>query len=196
MADSHTRISTNSHKLFIVSGGLFVVDGDFYYAVFFVFEDAVGFRNAAEGEAVGDEWGGVYLSLLNKAEHLLAVATIHATCLEGEVLAVHLWQGQHLRFVIESHHGDCGVWSGAAPCQLECIPGASHLQHAVGTAVVAVLAHKLLALIGCREQNFGIMCAHKLPSLLRRFAHDDALWLLEHDAQQGTDARGTSPYDE
>ena len=62
--------------------------------------------------------------------------------------------------------------------------------------MVAVLAHKLLALIGCREQNFGIMCAHKLPSLLRRFAHDDALWLLEHDAQQGTDARGTSPYDE
>ena len=63
---------------------VFVVDGDFYYAVFFVFEDAVGFLNAAEGEAVGDEWGGVDFALLDEAKHFLAVATVNAACLEGE----------------------------------------------------------------------------------------------------------------
>ena len=90
MADSHTRISTNSHKLFIVSGGLFVVDGDFYYAVFFVFEDAVGFLNLTQRKTMRDEWSGVNLSCFNKAKNFLAIASIHATSLEGDVLAVHV----------------------------------------------------------------------------------------------------------
>ena len=57
-------------------------------------------------------------------------------------------------------------------------------------------AHKLLALGRCGEQHIGVMLAHEAPALVRPFAHDDALKLLEHDAQQGTDARWTSPYDE
>ena len=151
MADSHTRISTNSHELFIVSGWLFVVDGDFYYAVFFVFEDAVGFLNVAEGEAVGDEWGGVDFALLDEAKHFLAVATVNAASLEGEVLAIHVGQGEHLWLVVEGYDGDDGVGACALPCQLESGGSASHFKHTVGTAMVAVALHEVHTFVGRGE---------------------------------------------
>ena len=196
MADSHTRISTNSHELFIVSGGLFVVDGDFYYAVFLVFEDVVGFLNAAEGEAVGDEWGGVDFALLDEAKHFLAVATVNAARLEGEVLAIHVGQGEHLWLVVEGHDGDDGVGACALPCQLESGGSASHFKHTVGTAMVAVALHEVHTFIGRGEQHIGVVIFHKSAALFRLLAHDDALGLLQHGAQQRADAGGACTDDE
>ena len=196
MADSHTRISTNSHELFIVSGGLFVVDGDFYYAVFFVFEDAVGFLDAAEGEAVGDEWGGVDFALLDEAKHFLAVAAVNAASLEGEVLAIHVGQGEHLWLVVEGYDGDDGVGACALPSQAERVLGSSHFQHAVGSAMVAVISYKLLALVGSGEHHLRIMLLYEAAALLRRFADDDALGLFQHGAEQGADARRSGSDDE
>ena len=70
----------------------------------FVLEDAVGFLDFAQREAVRDEGSGVDLADFNQTKHLLAVATIHTTGLEGEVLAIHIGQGKDLRLVVKGHY--------------------------------------------------------------------------------------------
>ena len=54
----------------------------------FVLEYTIGFFNLAQGVATPDEWSSVYLALLNQAKEFLAIATVHTTGLEGEVLAI------------------------------------------------------------------------------------------------------------
>ena len=72
----------------------------------------------------------------------------------------------------------------------------SHLQYPVGTSVVAVFHHKLLTLFRCRYHHFRIMSLYECLSLFRLFAHDDALWLFQHHAQQCADACRTGTDDE
>lgn len=91
------------------------MNGYFYDSVFLVFEDSVRFFYSAEWKTMCDEWGSVYLSLLYKMKHFFAVASVYTTGLEGEVLAVHIWQRQYLGFVIKCYYCDYGV--GRAHCQ-------------------------------------------------------------------------------
>ena len=63
-----------------------------------------------------DEWRGVNLSLLNQAKHFLAIASVHTTGLEGEVLAIHIGQRKHLGLVIKSHHRYNSIRAGTLPC--------------------------------------------------------------------------------
>ena len=70
---------------------LLIVDGYFDDMVLLVFEDAVCFFDLRERETVGDERSGVYLALFDELEYLVAVTSVYATGLEGEVFAVHLW---------------------------------------------------------------------------------------------------------
>ena len=51
-----------------------------------------------------DEWSGVYPTLLYQAKNLLAVTTVHATGLEGQVLSIHVWQRQDLWLVIKGNY--------------------------------------------------------------------------------------------
>ena len=86
---------------------------------------------------MGDKWGSVYLTLLDEAQHFLTVAAIHATSLECKVLAVHIWQWKHLRFVVESHDGDNGIRTCALPSQLERAIASCHFQHSISATIVA-----------------------------------------------------------
>ena len=70
------------------------------HAILFILKDTVSLFDLVKRETMGDKWGGVYLTLLDEAEHFLTVAAIHATSLECKVLAVHIWQGQELGFVV------------------------------------------------------------------------------------------------
>ena len=63
-------------------------------------KDFVGFSNLCQRETVGDEWCGVNLALLDELQDLFTVTAIHTSCLESEVLAVHLRQRQQLWFII------------------------------------------------------------------------------------------------
>ena len=54
-----------------------------------ILKDTIGFFYLTQWEAVRNEWSGVNLSLLNQAEDFLAIASVHTTSLEGEVLTIH-----------------------------------------------------------------------------------------------------------
>ena len=171
---------------------LFIVYGYLDYSVLLVLEYAVSLLYSAEWEAVGDERRGVYLALLDKTEHLFAVATVHATRLERKVLAVHVGQGQCLCLVVQGND----VGACALPSQAERVLSSCHFQHTVGSAIVAILSDKLLALVGSGEQHLRIMLPYEAAALLRRFADDDALGLFQHGAEQGADARRSGSDDE
>ena len=51
-----------------------------YHPIQLILKDAIGFLNLAQWKTMRDEWGGVNLSLLNKAKDFLAIATIHTAC--------------------------------------------------------------------------------------------------------------------
>ena len=148
------------------------------HSVQFVFEDAVGFLDFAQWEAVRDEGSGVNLSGFNKAKDFLAVAAIYAACLEGEVLAIHVGQGKDLRLVVKGNHGYNSIGAGTLPGQAEGVVSSSHFEHAVGSAVVAMLQDKLLAIFGRGEQHIGVMLLHETTSFFGLFTNDDALRLL------------------
>ena len=63
-------------------------------------KEFVGFSNLCQRETVGDERCGVYLALLDELQDLFTVTAIHTSCLESEVLALHLWEWKHLSFII------------------------------------------------------------------------------------------------
>ena len=88
---------------------------------------------------MGDERCGVYPTLFYEAEDLLTIATIHATGLEGEVLAVHIGQRKNLRLVVKSHYGNDGIRTGSLPCEAEGVIGSGHLKYSVGSSMIAVL---------------------------------------------------------
>ena len=79
---------------------LFIVNGDFNYSVFFVLEYSIRLVYTAQREAMCDEWSSVNLALLYELQHLLAVASVYASCLERKVLAIHVGQWQDLRLVV------------------------------------------------------------------------------------------------
>ena len=111
-----------------------------------------------------DEWSGVNLSRFNQAKDFLAIASIHATGLEGEILAIHVWQRKNLRLVIKGYNGNYGIRTGTLPRQAEGIVGSSHLEHSIGSSVVAMFQYKLITFFRSSEQYIGIMFLHKPSS--------------------------------
>ena len=71
--------------------------------------------------AVGNQRGGIDLAGFNERKDFGAVAAVDAAGFEGQVFAIHIWQRQGLGFVVESHHGDNGIGSGAFPGQASAI---------------------------------------------------------------------------
>ena len=62
-----------------------------------------------------DQRLGIELALGNKLQRFLAIATVNAAGLEGQVLAVHIRQRQGLRLVVKSHHRDDRIRTSAPP---------------------------------------------------------------------------------
>ena len=168
---------------------LSALDGNLYHAVLAVFEQPIGFVDAFEREAVGDQWRCVDKALLYKMQYLGAVAAVDAARFEREVFAVHIWQRQHLRTVVQSHYGDNGIRAGTLPCKTERIVGTGNLDDTIGAAVVAVTTDKIDALFWRGYQNGRVVVTHELRPQRRLLAYDDTLRLLQHYAQQSAYSR-------
>lgn len=148
------------------------------HAILFILKDTVSLFDLVKRETMGDKWGSVYLTLLDEAEHFLTVAAIHATSLECKVLAVHIWQWKHLRFVVESHDGDNGIRTCALPSQLERAIASCHFQHSISATIVAVGFDKVETSLRGSKQNVRIMLTYKGAALIRFLTYYDAFGLL------------------
>ena len=104
-----------------------------------------------------DKRGGVYLAFLDELKYLFAVTAVHTSSLEGEVLAVHLRQWQHLWLVVEGYDRYDGIWTSTLPSQLECVFSTCHLQHPVSSSMVAVLHDNVRAFLWCCQQDIRIV---------------------------------------
>ncbi len=128
---------------------------------------------------------GINFASFNQAQNLRTVAAIHATGFENKILAVHIGQRQALRFIVERHNRYDSIRTRAFPRQLEGIATAGNLQNNIRTAMVGMLLNKRFALLRLAKQYIGIMLADKLRSGSILLADDNALRLLQHNAQQG-----------
>ena len=124
----------------------------------------VGFCYPLQWETVRDERCGVYLALLDELQDFLAVTSIHTSRLESEILAVHLWQRQHLWLVIKGNNCHYCIGTGTLPSQLEWGLSTCHFQHSVCTSMVAVLHDEVGAFLWCRQQNIGVMRFNESPT--------------------------------
>ena len=113
----------------------------------------VGFSNLCQRETVRDERCGVNLTLLDELQDLFTVTAIHTSCLEGEVLAVHLWEWKHLSFIIEGNYRNYGIWTSTLPSELECVVCSSYFKNSVSTTIDTVFDNELLALFGSSQKN-------------------------------------------
>ena len=143
-----------------------------------------------------DKRRGVYLAFFDQTEYLGAIAPVHATGLEGQVFSVHIGQGKHLGAVVESHHGDDGIGACTLPRQTEGVVGSCHLEHDVGSAMIATPQHNLPAILRLHHLYVRIMFTHKAYSFRRFLANNDAAGVLEHHAKQGADSGRAGADDE
>ena len=95
-----------------------------------------------------------------------------------------------MRFVIQRHHRYHGIGPCAAPCQRKGVFGPCHLQHHISAAMVAVGQHKGFAFFGPANQHLRVVLPHKRGARGVLLAHDQALRVFQHGAQQRADARG------
>ena len=112
------------------------MDGGFDDAVVAVGEEVVGFLDAAEWVAMGNQIGCVNLAFGNQLHDFVAVAGIDAAGLERQVLAIHPRQGQYLSLLIERHNRYNGIGTGATPCKFKRILGSRNLNHTVGATAL------------------------------------------------------------
>ncbi len=143
-----------------------------------------------------DERSGVNLSCFNKAKHLLAIASIHATRFEREVLAIHIGQRKHLRLVVEGYHGNDGIRTSTLPRQTEGVVGTSHFEYSIGSTMVAIPENKILTFFRSSEQYIGIMLAYKCLSFFRLLSYNDTFGLMKHSAEQSADSRRSRSYNQ
>ena len=102
-----------------------------------------------------DKWLGIELALSNEFQRFLAIATVNAAGLEGQILAVHIGQRQSLCLIVKRHHRDDGIRARALPRKLEGVLCSGNLKHHVCTAVIAVLANKIKAFFGVTVSTSG-----------------------------------------
>ena len=65
-------------------------NGHLNHPIKLILKDARRFLNLAQRNTMRDVRSGINLTLLNQAKHFLAIATVHPTGLEGEVLTIHV----------------------------------------------------------------------------------------------------------
>ena len=127
--------------------------GHFDDSISLLLKEFIGFSYPLQRKTVGDERCGVNLSLLDELQDLFTVTAIHTSCLESEVLAVHLRQRQHLRLIIKGYNGYDSIRTSTLPSELECVVCSSNFKNSVRTAMIAVLDNELMALFGSSQKN-------------------------------------------
>ena len=88
-----------------------------YHPVQLILEQVIRLGDVGEFVAVRNQWRGVNLACLNQAQNLGAIAAVHAARFEGQILAVHLGQWQHLRLIVERHNRHNRIRASALPRQ-------------------------------------------------------------------------------
>ena len=159
------------------------------HTIQFVLKQMVRPGDICEFVAMRNQWRGVNLARLDKAQNLRTIAAVHAARFEDQILAVHLGQRQHLRLIVQRHNRHNRIRASALPRQAEGILRTRNLQHNISTSTLAFLAHCGDAIL--RRNNFHarIVFAYKTGSFRRFLTHDDMLRLLQHHAQQRADSR-------
>ena len=71
--------------------------------------------DVGEFVAVSNQWRGVNLTRLDEAQNLRTIAAIYAARFEGQILAVHFGQRQHLRLIVERHNRHNRIWASEVP---------------------------------------------------------------------------------
>ena len=92
-----------------------------------------------------DQRLGIELALGNKLQRFLAVATVHAASLEGQIFAVHIGQRQSLCLVVKRHHRDNRIRTSALPRELKGALCSGNLKHHIRTVMIAVLTNEIKA---------------------------------------------------
>ena len=103
-----------------------------------VLKQLISYGDVRQGIGVGDEGGGVQPACGDEVQDLPAAAAVHTPGLEGQVLAVHIGQGENLRPVVQGHHRYHGVGPGALPGGGEGIPPSGRLEDHIRAAMGAV----------------------------------------------------------
>ena len=77
--------------------------------------------DVGEFVAVRNQWRRVNLTRLDEAQNLCTIAAVHATRFEGQILALHLREGQYLRLIVQCHNRHNRIRASALPRQAEGI---------------------------------------------------------------------------
>ena len=164
-------------------------NGHLNHAVQFILEQVVRLLNVGEFVAMSNQWRGVNLARLDEAQNLRAIAAVHAARLEGQILAVHIGQGQRLWLIIQRHNRHNRIRASALPRQAEGILRTSNFQHHISPSMLAFLAHCGDAILWRNNFHARIVFTHKTGSFGRFLAHDDMLRLFQYHAEQRADSR-------
>ena len=88
---------------------------DLNNSVAFIFKKLIRLVDLRQRIGVRDQRLGIELALGNELQRFLAVATVNAAGLEGQVLTLHIGQRQSLRLVVKRHNRDDCIRASALP---------------------------------------------------------------------------------
>ena len=159
------------------------------HSVQFVLEQVVSLGDVGKFVAVRNQWCGVNLARLDETQNLRTIAAVHAARFEGQILAVHIGQGQHLWLIVQRYNRHNRIRASALPRQAEGLLRTCNFQHHISPSTLAFLAHRGDAILWCNNFHTRIMFTHETGSFGRFLAHDDMLRLLQHHAEQRADSR-------
>ena len=119
------------------------------HAVQFILEQVVCLGDVGEFVTVRNQWRSVNLARLDEAQNLCTIAAVHAARFEGQVLAVHLGQRQHLRLIVERHNRHNRIRASALPRQAKSILCTRNFEYHISTSSLTFLAHYIEAILWC-----------------------------------------------
>ena len=145
---------------------------------------------------MSDQRRCINLALLDQTEDFRAVAAVHTSGLEGQILAVHIGQRECLRLVIESNYRHNSIRSGTHPRKLEGVLRSGNLQKYICAAVIRVGVDIILTFLRLAKQHISIVFLDKLRSYRIFLAYNDPLRLFQHHAKQRTNTGRSRPDDQ
>ena len=137
------------------------VDGYLHHSVDPALEQSVGLVNLRQGEAAAYQRSGVEPAASDQRQDFRTFASVYASCLESEVLAVHLRQRQALGLSVHRDYRHRGVRPRTLPCETEALLRARQFYYRVCPSVPAVLHDEAEALLRSRNKHIGIVPAHE-----------------------------------
>lgn len=82
---------------------------NFNHPILFAFEQLISLINLFQRERMGNQRCCINLARFNQLKDFITIATIYATSLKSQILAMHFRQRQHLWLVIKCHNSHNSV---------------------------------------------------------------------------------------